>query len=182
MTAAPPETGIPSFCSSNEFVIKAALEYAGEHDKFVLIEATANQVNQYGGYTGMKPADFKNYVYRLAEHIDCGREKIILGGDHLGPVAFKHLTEKEAMREAEILIEEFVSAGFEKIHIDTSMRLEDDEKDSALPDETIARRGARLCAAAEKTYEMIFGETAKFYMFWAAKCPCPEELAGKMKL
>ena len=95
------EVGIPSLCSSNEYVIKAALEYAGELDKFVLIEATANQVNQYGGYTGMKPVDFKNYVYALADNIGCERKKIILGGDHLGPVAFKHLPEEDAMREAQ---------------------------------------------------------------------------------
>jgi D-tagatose-1,6-bisphosphate aldolase subunit GatZ/KbaZ len=33
----------------------------------VHIEATANKVNQYGGYTGKKPEDFKEFVYSIAE-------------------------------------------------------------------------------------------------------------------
>ena len=50
--------GIPSYCSANELVIEIALRRAKERSIPVLIEATANQVNQFGGYTGMKPADF----------------------------------------------------------------------------------------------------------------------------
>ena len=68
--------GIPSFCSSNGYVIEAALEYAKDHDEFVLIEATANQVNQYGGYTGMRPADFKDFVMSIPEKIVLDQEKI----------------------------------------------------------------------------------------------------------
>ena len=49
--------GIPSYCSANELVLEIALRRAKELNKPVLIEATANQVNQFGGYTGMKPAD-----------------------------------------------------------------------------------------------------------------------------
>ena len=45
--------GIPSFCTANELVIEACIRQAMRFDDFVLIEATANQVNQYGGYTGM---------------------------------------------------------------------------------------------------------------------------------
>ena len=35
----------------------------------VLIESTANQCDQYGGYTGMKPADFKAFVEDIAKEI-----------------------------------------------------------------------------------------------------------------
>ena len=45
--------GIPSYCSANELVIEIALRRAKERNIPVLIEATANQVNQFGGYTGM---------------------------------------------------------------------------------------------------------------------------------
>ena len=50
--------GIPSYCSANELVLEIALRRAKEQNKPVLIEATANQVNQFGGYTGMMPKDF----------------------------------------------------------------------------------------------------------------------------
>ena len=44
--------GIYSACSANEYVIEAALECAKRDNACVLIEATANQVDQNGGYTG----------------------------------------------------------------------------------------------------------------------------------
>ncbi|MDE5932133.1 MAG: class II D-tagatose-bisphosphate aldolase, non-catalytic subunit, partial [Lachnospiraceae bacterium] len=47
--------GIPSFCTANDLVIEACLKQARRFDDYVLVEATANQVNQYGGYTGMQP-------------------------------------------------------------------------------------------------------------------------------
>ena len=59
--------GIYSACSANRFVIEAVLKRGLEDDSCVLIESTANQCDQFGGYTGMKPLDFKNYVYELAD-------------------------------------------------------------------------------------------------------------------
>jgi D-tagatose-1,6-bisphosphate aldolase subunit GatZ/KbaZ len=56
-------SGIPSFCCSNRFVIEAIFEQSKRFDDKVLIEATSNQVNQFGGYIGMKPADFRDYIY-----------------------------------------------------------------------------------------------------------------------
>ncbi len=47
--------GIYSACTANELAIKACMLQAIKEDSIVLIEATANQVDQYGGYTGMKP-------------------------------------------------------------------------------------------------------------------------------
>ena len=71
------------------------------------------------------------------------------------------------------LIKEFVSAGFEKIHIDTSMRLAGDEKNAELSDETIAQRGACLCEAAEKTYEDIFGKSSEVLYVLGSEVPVP---------
>ena len=126
----------------------------------VLIEATANQVNQYGGYTGMQPKDFAAYVRSLAKKVGLPEEQLILGGDHLGPLTWSNEPEAEAMAKAEVLIDAFVRAGFRKIHLDTSMRLKDDPTDQLLTDETIAKRAARLCAvaecAAEKGTEPIY--------------------------
>lgn len=145
------KTGIYSCCSANDLVIRAAMQRGKAFHTPVLIEATANQVNQTGGYTGMTPADFFAYVHRIAEQMGFPAELLILGGDHLGPLTWAHLAEREAMPLAEELIREYVLAGFTKIHIDTSMPLQDDE--GRLSDEVIADRGARLCKVAEEAYE-----------------------------
>ena len=61
--------GIYSCCSANEYVVKAALLKGKEDNSCVLIESTANQCDQYGGYTGMKPADFKNFVEGICDEV-----------------------------------------------------------------------------------------------------------------
>lgn len=144
--------GIYSCCSANAFVLKAALRRGLQHHMPVLIEATANQVNQFGGYTGMKPADFYAYVQQLAADMGYPEKDLILGGDHLGPLTWTNLPAAEAMDNAEELVRQFVLAGFTKIHLDTSMRVADDDLQARLSDEVIAERGARLCKAAEAAY------------------------------
>ena len=92
--------GIPSYCSANELVIEIALRRAKERSIPVLIEATANQVNQFGGYTGMKPADFYQMVLKMAKDIDLPENMMILAGDHLGPLTWQKLPEAEALEMA----------------------------------------------------------------------------------
>lgn len=150
--------GIPSFCTASDLVIEACLEQALRFDDPVLIEATANQVNQFGGYTGMRPADYRDFVYEIADRVGFPREKIILGGDHLGPLTWQKENEKEAMEKSVELVREFVLAGFKKIHLDTSMRLADDSREERLSDEVIAARGAVLYEACEKAYQELLKE------------------------
>ena len=95
---------MPSFCTANPLVIEACLEYFKDFSNIVIIEATANQVNQFGGYTGMRPADFRDMVYKIASKLNFPREKIILGGDHLGPLIWSDLCEAEAMENAKNLV------------------------------------------------------------------------------
>ena len=92
--------GIPSFCTANELVIEACLRQAQRFDDYVLVEATANQVNQFGGYTGMLPADFRDFVYAIADRNGFDREKLILGGDHLGPLTWQNEPEESAMAKS----------------------------------------------------------------------------------
>ena len=40
--------GVPSYCTANRLAIEAILEQAKRFDDYILIEATANQVNQFG--------------------------------------------------------------------------------------------------------------------------------------
>ena len=144
--------GIYSACTANEYVIIAAMERAAKSNDYLLIEATANQVNQFGGYTGMTPADFRDFVYGIAQKVDFPKEKIILGGDHLGPLTWSNEEEESAMRKSCQLIKDYVLAGFTKIHIDTSMRLKNDSTNEPLSTRVIARRGAILCEVAEEAY------------------------------
>lgn len=147
--------GIYSCCSSNRFVIEAAMNIALKTNTDLLIESTANQVNQFGGYTGMKPSDFYQYVTGLANSLDFPGNRLILGGDHLGPLTWKHLPESEAMEHAKRLVEDYVAAGFSKIHLDTSMRLASDDPDKPISNAVIAERAAYLCLAAENKIQEI---------------------------
>ncbi|AST56523.1 tagatose-bisphosphate aldolase [Thermoanaerobacterium thermosaccharolyticum] len=141
--------GIVSICSSNEFVIEASMERALTNGDYVLIESTANQVNQYGGYIGMTPIEFKKFVFSIAKKVDFPLDKLILGGDHLGPLIWKNESSNLALAKASELIKEYVLAGYTKIHIDTSMRLKDDTDFNT---EIIAQRSAVLLKAAENAY------------------------------
>jgi D-tagatose-1,6-bisphosphate aldolase subunit GatZ/KbaZ len=150
--------GIYSICSANEYVIEVALKYALQKKINVLIESTCNQVNQFGGYIGMKPLDFANFIFSIADTVKFPKNKIILGGDHLGPNPWKKETSQNAMEKACSMVKEYALAGFSKIHLDASMCLADDseEKDGTLNSEIIAEREAKLCFEAEKAYKNIF--------------------------
>ncbi|HET7312989.1 D-tagatose-bisphosphate aldolase, class II, non-catalytic subunit [Salinisphaera sp.] len=140
--------GICSICSAHPLVIEAALRFDRNTDREVLIEATCNQVNQEGGYTGMTPVDFRAFVEDIAARVSFDTRRLILGGDHLGPNPWKHEPAEAAMDKAEALVEAYAAAGFSKLHLDASMALAGDEEPLAAV--TVAERAARLAAAAER--------------------------------
>lgn len=141
-------SGVTSVCSAHPWVIRASAEQALESGQILLIEATSNQVNQFGGYTGMRPEAFRKFVLRHVADVGLSDEKLVLGGDHLGPNPWRNLPASEAMAHAETMVTEYVRAGFTKIHLDASMQCIDDAV--SLPDETIAQRTLQLCRAAER--------------------------------
>ena len=47
-------------------VLEACIDQALFDGALLLVEATCNQVNQDGGYTGMRAADFRSFVTGLA--------------------------------------------------------------------------------------------------------------------
>jgi len=145
--ALPPIRGIASVCSAHPLVIEAALRRGRDERTAVLIEATCNQVNQEGGYTGMTPADFRRFVEEIAAGIGFPAGHLILGGDHLGPNPWKMLPADQALARAETMIAAYVDAGFQKIHLDTSMGCAGEP--AALADELTAGRAARLARVAE---------------------------------
>jgi D-tagatose-1,6-bisphosphate aldolase subunit GatZ/KbaZ len=169
--------GIFSVCSAHPLVIEAALVHAVRHEApFILIEATSNQVNQDGGYTGMKPAVFCDFVTRLANRVGLSPDRLDFGGDHLGPNPWQALPADEAMGHADAMIEAYVSAGFRKIHLDCSMACVDDKP--PLNDEIIAARAARLAAVAERVYGRVGGE-APIYVI-GTEVPVPGGAAEEL--
>ena len=117
-------------------VLEACIDRAVADGGPLLVEATCNQVNQEGGYTGMQPADFRDFVLGLAAARGLPAERLILGGDHLGPNPWRHEPAEAAMAKAETLVRSYAEAGFAKIHLDASMACAGDPE--PLPPEVIA--------------------------------------------
>ncbi|HUQ11956.1 MAG TPA: D-tagatose-bisphosphate aldolase, class II, non-catalytic subunit [Steroidobacteraceae bacterium] len=148
--------GVTSICSAHPIVIEASLRHARQHDDgLVLFEATCNQVNQDGGYTGMTPADFVSFVRGIADRVGFDVSRIALGGDHLGPNPWTSLPPDAAMAKAETMVAAYVRAGFRKIHLDCSMSCAGDPV--PLPEEEIVRRAVRLAKAAEAAHAQASG-------------------------
>ncbi|MEQ8778182.1 MAG: class II D-tagatose-bisphosphate aldolase, non-catalytic subunit [Roseibium album] len=138
--------GLPCFCTANEHVLRAVLAYAAETGFPTVIEATCNQVNQDGGYTGMTPRCFMGWLSGMAKEAGVSMDKLILGGDHLGPNPWKSEPVAQAMEKARELVKLYVEAGFTKIHLDASMACGGEPNPSF---GEIAKRAADLCATAE---------------------------------
>lgn len=138
--------GIPSYCTAHPQTLRVIFAAYRDNAAPILIEATCNQVNQFGGYTGMTPAGFRAFVEDLARAEGVDPARLILGGDHLGPNPWKSEPAATAMAKARDLVAAFVDAGFTKIHLDASMASADDGR---LSEGQIAERAAELCAVAE---------------------------------
>ncbi len=142
-------SGICSVCSAHPWVLEAALAEARDGGLVALIESTSNQVNQYGGYTGQTPGEFAAGLRTMAERAGLPADRLLIGGDHLGPHPWRQRPADLAMEEACRLVQDCVRAGYVKIHLDASMALGGDPP-GALDPEVAAGRAARLCQAAEQ--------------------------------
>jgi D-tagatose-1,6-bisphosphate aldolase subunit GatZ/KbaZ len=140
--------GVVSVCSAHPLVLRAAADQAVADGSLLLVEATSNQVDQTGGYTGMRPADFRDLVHRTAHRQGLPHERVVLGGDHLGPNRWRHLPAEQAMGHADDLVRAYVEAGFTKIHLDCTYPCAGET--GPLSDEVVAERAARLLAVAEQ--------------------------------
>ena len=147
--------GIPSICSANPNVLEATLQFGLGSDQPVLIESTCNQVNQFGGYTAMTPDDFREFTFRIADDCQFPRERIILGGDHLGPNPWMDEPAHRAMEKSYVLIRDYVQAGYTKIHLDASMKCLDDDPHTPLPKTVSATRAAEMAFIAEHTRQQM---------------------------
>ncbi|MFV2044562.1 MAG: class II D-tagatose-bisphosphate aldolase non-catalytic subunit [Anaerolineales bacterium] len=171
--------GITSVCSANPFVVEACLLYAKDSGTPVLIESTCNQVNQYGGYTGQTPADFKQYLERIADQLEFPFERIFIGGDHLGPSVWQNEPADEAMAKSRVLVRDCVLAGYTKIHLDASMRCADDPQDTPLDKRVSARRAAELAYAAEDAFRQVESRQIAPRYIIGTEVPLPGGILGK---
>jgi D-tagatose-1,6-bisphosphate aldolase subunit GatZ/KbaZ len=146
-------TGLTSVCSAHPLVLEAALLQGRADGTPVLIEATSNQVDQFGGYTGLRPSDFRALVEEIADRVGFPVGDLVLGGDHLGPHRWRGEDSETAMSHAEDLVRAYVAAGYTKLHLDCSYPCADDE--GVLDDEVMAARAARMLAAAETEAERV---------------------------
>ena len=118
---------LPSFCTSNIFVLKSLLNFCKKKNLPVLVETTSNQVNQYGGYSGSKPKDFISKMNNLVNEVKFSKENIFYGGDHLGPLPWKASNSSIALKKSVELIDLYLKAKYQKIHRDTSVECNDDK-------------------------------------------------------
>jgi D-tagatose-1,6-bisphosphate aldolase subunit GatZ/KbaZ len=167
--------GLASVCSAHPDVLAAAMHAALAGPGALLVEATAGQVNQYGGYTGMTPEAFVAGLRRLAAAGGFPPERLTVGADHLGPYVWRADPAEAAMARCEELIRRCVRAGFRKLHLDTGFGCADDPA-PLVPPEQAAARAVRLCRAAEAA--VAKGQARPFYVV-GAEVPAPGgDLAG----
>lgn len=137
---------IPSVCTAHPDALEASLTLAETLDQPIVIEATSNQVNQDGGYTGLTPTDFIRFVQDIAARAKVDPARILFGGDHLGPQAWRKLAPDQAMDKAQRMVADYAAAGFTKIHLDCSEGCAGEP--AQLPDAITAARSAELAATA----------------------------------
>jgi D-tagatose-1,6-bisphosphate aldolase subunit GatZ/KbaZ len=146
------KVGVYAVCSAHPSVIAAAVRQAVEDESVLHVESTSSQVNQLGGYAGQTPSQFAEFVHSAAQNAGLTRDRVLLGGDHLGPYPWREQPSTVALQNAGQLVRSCVLAGYKKIHLDASMACADDATSG--PDQrTIARRTAILCRAAESAAE-----------------------------
>ena len=165
--------GVFSVCSANTWVLEAAMNQALEDGSVLAIESTSNQVNQFGGYTGLTPPRFVSFIHSIAERTGFPFKRILLGSDHLGPYPWRNEPADAAIGKARHLVRASVMAGYGKVHLDASMACADDPCGQPLADEVIAERAAVLCQVAEKAHqELQDGSPAPVYVI-GTEVPIP---------
>jgi D-tagatose-1,6-bisphosphate aldolase subunit GatZ/KbaZ len=150
-------------CPNSISVLKAALLSAKRCNAPIKFAATLNQVDTDGGYTGFTAKEFVDTIREEARVINFNGP-VIIAIDHGGPwLKDKHrhdnLSYTETMKEVMNSFEKAMDAGFDMIHVDTTI-------DFTLPRgvsidiEVVAKRTIELIAHCEnyrkkKGYEKI---------------------------
>jgi D-tagatose-1,6-bisphosphate aldolase subunit GatZ/KbaZ len=164
--------GVYAVCSAHPHVIAAAIQQSIEDDSILHLESTSSQVNQFGGYIGQTPRQFAHSVQSAAQSAGLAPDRVLLGGDHLGPFPWRHEASSSALGKASELVRDCVRAGYVKIHLDASMRCADDEN-RGLQEQTVADRAAILCQIAENTHRELPSGSPKLVYVIGTEVPAP---------
>ncbi len=164
--------GTYAVCSAHVAVIEAAVQQSLQDGSILHVESTSSQVNQFGGYSGSTPNQFAHFIRSAGERAGLPQERILLGGDHLGPFPWRAEPSDSALGKACVLVQDCVVAGYQKIHLDASMACADDQG-GGLPERLIAQRAALLCQAAERAFQQLpLGSPPPLYVI-GSEVPAP---------
>lgn len=164
--------GVYSVCSAHPAVVEAAVRQCLEGGSLLLVESTASQVNQFGGYTGMTPAQFAQFIYSTAERAGLPAGRVLLGSDHAGPFPWRVEPSTSALLKGCALVRDCVLAGYQKIHFDASMPCADDGT-KGLHEKTVAERAAILCQAAEEAFRELPSGSPQLKYVIGTEVPSP---------
>ncbi len=165
------KVGVYAVCSAHPSVIASAVQQAVEDKSVLHVESTSSQVNQLGGYSGQTPSQFAEFVRSAAQRVGLPVDRVLLGGDHLGPYPWREQAAEAAMRHACEMVRACVLAGYTKIHLDASMACADDSKE--LDERTIANRAAILCRAAENAFCVLPPGSSPLLYVIGTEVPAP---------
>jgi D-tagatose-1,6-bisphosphate aldolase subunit GatZ/KbaZ len=146
--------GVCAVCSAHPELIATAAGEARANNSILHVESTSSQVNQHGGYAGQTPEQFAGLVRSITQNAGLSSDRVLLGGDHLGPFPWRREPVSLAMHKAHALVRACVLAGYQKIHLDASMACSD-ESAFGLDERTVAERAAALCETAENAFREL---------------------------
>jgi D-tagatose-1,6-bisphosphate aldolase subunit GatZ/KbaZ len=164
--------GTYAVCSAHLAVIEAAIQQSCKDGSILHVESTSSQVNQFGGYVGFTPSQFAHLIRSRAQNAGLPENRVLLGGDHLGPFPWRSEASASALSKACRLVHDCVIAGYQKIHLDASMSCADDP--STGPQErTIAERAAILCRTAEEAFQKLASSSPPLVYVIGTEVPAP---------
>ena len=164
--------GVYAVCSAHPDVIAASIQQAIADDSVLHVESTSSQVNQFGGYTGLTPKSFSEWIHGAAQRAGLPAARVLLGGDHLGPFPWRTETAHSALEKASQLVRDCVLSGYQKIHLDASMPCADDGT-TVLAEQTVAERAAILCRTAENAYRELPPGSPRIVYVIGTEVPAP---------
>lgn len=110
---------------SSPAVLEAGVRCAAQHNMPMLFSASLNAVDCDGGYTTWSPADFVYQMYNFA-HKYAWRGPLYPCLEHCGPwLKDSHIAAdlgyEQAMQEVKVSLAACIQAGYQLIHIDTTI-------------------------------------------------------------
>ncbi len=164
--------GVYAVCSAHPQVIEAAIQQAIADGSVLHVESTSSQVNQFGGYTGQTPQMFSDLIRGSAQRAGLPDERVLLGGDHLGPFPWRSEAAHSALQKACELVRDCVLNGYQKIHLDASMACADDGN-AGLDEQIVADRAVILCQAAENAVSELPAGSPQIVYVIGTEVPAP---------